>query len=202
MWEQFRKTINQDEDEDEDKPKKADEAPPADPKPMTDEELSRRLRDVQKIIAEQSRNEEQKIESLEVGKETVRTVSTRTFASLSDMLRQSYSIFSQTSLAFENVRLANDSDGRLRFTLSPHTRTGDRYTKSLRQQWKLSGAKSVLTIIFPGSVASSGFPKTEGKSTTWTIEGARDESIEAALKLYSTPIVITADAGGLKVPEP
>ena len=201
VWEQFRKRIDQDDEEDE-TAKKAEETPSSDQKPMSDEELTRRFREIQKTVSEQTGDEGQKIETMEVGKETVRIVSTRTLASLQDMLRHSYSIFSQSMLTFENVRLEADPDGRLRLTLSPYTRAGDRYIKTLRQQWKVGGAKMLLKIIFPGAVVSSGLPKDGDTSISWTIDGGKDESVEAAVKLYSAPIVVTADAGGLKIPDP
>ena len=117
------------------------------------------------------------------------------------MLKESYAIWSQSGVYFENARFETDTNGLLRLTLTP--RTGmERHQKTTRSEWKLSGTKTELKLIFPGKVVSSGFPATETNATWLAVDGKKDESLDAMMKLYAAPTVITAEAGGLKLAQP
>jgi hypothetical protein len=67
---------------------------------------------------------------------------------------------------------------------------------------KLIGAKTEFKIIFPGKVISSGFPAIENSATGLSVDGKNDASVDAMLKFYAAPTVITAEAGGLKLEQP
>jgi hypothetical protein len=49
---------------------------------------------------------------------------------------------------------------------------------------------------------SSDLPQKEGNSTGFTLDASTDENLDAVMKLQEKPVVITAEAGGLKVAEP
>jgi hypothetical protein len=189
-----------------------EEAPPADAdlsatngaaeaKPFTDEELTKKMTDSVNERAEESvENSGQKF-NVEVKKDTVTITTSQTFASIEDMLKESYAIWNQSGVYFENARFETDTNSLLRLTLTP--RTGmERYQKTARSEWKLSGMQAGLKLVFPGKVVSSGFPATETNATWLAVDGKKDESLDAMMKLYAAPTVITAEAGGLKLAQP
>jgi hypothetical protein len=59
-----------------------------------------------------------------------------------------------------------------------------------------------LKLIFPGKVVSSSFPAMETNATWVTLDGKKDETLDAAAKLIAGPTVITAEPGGLKLAQP
>jgi hypothetical protein len=126
---------------------------------------------------------------------------TRSFASVEELLKDGYAIWNQSGVEFENVRFENDTNGLLRVTLTP--RNGmERYLKTFRSEWKLSGAKMELKLVFPGKVVSSGFPEMHTNATWLTVDAKQDASLDAVAKLYAAPTVITAEPGGLKLDQP
>jgi hypothetical protein len=72
----------------------------------------------------------------------------------------------------------------------------------MRTEWKMEGLKSLLKFVFPGKVLSSGFPETQTNATWLTVDSTKDETLDALVKLYGGPIVITAEAAGLTLKEP
>jgi hypothetical protein len=86
-------------------------------------------------------------------------------------------------------------------TLTP-TRGAETFLKQARSQFKLAGTRTEFRLIFPGAIVSSDLPEKEGSSTGILVDGKTDESLDVALKIHEKPVVITAQAGGLKVPEP
>jgi hypothetical protein len=172
----------------------------AEPKPLTDEELAARIREMFERRAEQMGElVETRIESMEVTEETVRIVTTRSFAALEEVLAGHW-VWSQAGVGFDNVRF-EDVAGQLRVTFAP-AKDWLRYAKAARQQWKLSGVKSEFRLVLPGKVLSSGFPRSEGNATWFTIDAKDSDTLDAAAKLYEEPAVITAELGGLKLDGP
>jgi len=166
-------------------------------KAFTDDELTKRLTAQRE---ENDDNPDLKF-SVAVAKDSVTTTTTRSFASIADMLKESYMIWSESGVQFENARFETDTNGLLRLTLSP--RSGmERYLKQLRSGWKLSGAKTELELVFPGRVVSSGFSTMQTNSTWLTVDATNDASMDAMAKLITAPVVITAEPGGLKVDQP
>jgi hypothetical protein len=51
-------------------------------------------------------------------------------------------------------------------------------------------------------VLSSSFPTVQGNATSLSVDSGKDDSIEAALKVYGEPAVITAELAGLKLGQP
>ena len=168
-----------------------------DTKPFTDDELSKKITDA---MAENAEAQDQKINVL-VKKDDVITTATRSFASLEEMLRQSYAVWSSSGVQFENARFETDTNGLLRVTLTPQ-RNMERYFKSYRSALKLSGVRSELKLIFPGKVVASGFSEMQTNATWLTVDAEKDESLDAMAKLYAAPVVITAELGGLKLDQP
>ncbi|HEU0009118.1 MAG TPA: hypothetical protein VFT34_04795 [Verrucomicrobiae bacterium] len=173
-----------------------------DPKPYTDEELAKKYREVAEGDREQNNPAgETKLESIDVKSNIVRTVTTVAYATLEELLRNSWTLWSQSGLAFENLRFEKDTNSYLRVTLTPHSGYA-RWAKNARQIWKQSGLKSELRFVFPGKVLSSGLPGTEGNATWIEFDAKKEETLAPAVKLYDAPTVITAELGGLKLDAP
>jgi hypothetical protein len=166
-------------------------------KPFSDEELAKKLTS----RMDESEEEPDQKASVVVAKDSVTITSTRSFASLEDMLRNSYQIWDQGGAQFENARLETDTNGLLRLTLTPQ-KSAQRYLKSYRSAMRLSGAKSELKLVFPGKVVSSGFPEMQTNSTWIAFDATNDASMDALAKLSAAPVVVTAEPGGLKVDQP
>ena len=173
----------------------------AGPKPFTDEELTKKMTGAMQERADASAENSGRKFTVEVKKDTVTTTTSQTFSSIEDMLKESHAIWSQSGVYFANARLETDTNGLLRLTLTPQTGM-ERYQKAARSEWKLSGRKTELKLIFPGKVVASGFPATETNATWLAVDGKKDETLDAMIKLYAAPTVITAEAGGLKLAQP
>jgi len=78
----------------------------------------------------------------------------------------------------------------------------ERYLKTSRSQLKLTGIKSELKLIVPGKVVSSSFPSTQTNATWLVLDAKDDASLDAVVKLNTAPVVITAEPGGYKLPQP
>ena len=74
--------------------------------------------------------------------------------------------------------------------------------KSARAALKMSGTEMEFRLILPGKVLTSGLPDTDGHTAGYSFDAKKDASLDAIMKLYDAPAVITAEAGGLKIPEP
>jgi len=201
MMERYKNMSEQADPGDDAAPPKPELSSTNEAKPFTDEELRTKLND---SMAERYNNfaEEagQKF-GVEVKKDTVVFTTSRTFPSIEEMLKDSYGIWREGSVAFENARFETDTNGLLRLTLTPQSGM-ERYLKTFRSEWKLSGVKSELKIIFPGKVVASGFPAMETNATWLAIDAKKDESLDAVAKIYTQPTVITAELGGLKLEQP
>jgi len=165
--------------------------------PFTDEEITKKLNE---WMEERDENSEQK-STVTVQKDEVITKGTRTFATPADLLRESYQIWNQGGLAVENARLETDTNGLLRLTLMP-TKSMERYFKTYRSTLKLTGAKMELKIVFPGKVVTSGLPEMQTNATWIITDSKKDEALDALQKLNSAPVIIMAEAGGLKLAQP
>jgi hypothetical protein len=141
-----------------------------------------------------------KLDLVDVQKETVRTVSTMQFATLKEMVGLSPMLWSHSGLYFNSMQLEKDKDSNLRLTLNTASRGS--YLKNIRQQWKLMKQNSELRIIFPGKVLTSAFPQKDDKATWVAIDAEKDETMQAALKLMESPVVVTAEPGGLSLDQP
>jgi hypothetical protein len=194
------KKIDQGDDEEEDVIPQAvaDQAS----KSYTDEELAKKFRELTEERQEQMfQAGETKLESIDVKSNVVRAVTTQTFPSLEELLKNPYALWGQSGLAFESLRFEKADDGNLRITLAPHSGNA-RWTKNAKQMWKASKVNIELRFVLPGKVLSSGLPQTEGNATWLTIDAKKDETLAAASKLYDAPTVITAELGGLKIDAP
>jgi hypothetical protein len=173
----------------------------AGPQPFTDEELTKKITGTINERAEERAADSGQKFNVDVKKDKVITTTTRLFSSIEAMLKESYTIWSQGGVVFDNARFETDTNGLLRVTFTP--RSGmERYLKSTRSTWKLSGAKSELKLVFPGKVVASGFPATETNATWLAIDARHDETFDVVAKLYAAPTVITAELGGLKLDQP
>jgi hypothetical protein len=171
------------------------------PKPFTDEELTKNFREMMKDRANDDADVAGENANIEVKKDTVRTIERRSFASIEEMLKEDTGFWWQGGVAFQNARFEKDTNGLLRVTLTPQPQD-QRSLKRYRSGWKMSGVKTELKLIFPGKVLSSGFPEMQTNATWLAIDAKKDESLDAALKLFNAPTIITADLAGLKLDQP
>jgi len=201
MFEQYRRRSNLDEaDSDDATPKPAE--PEKAPKPWTDEEFAKKIREQAGSQDGLSQyGGETKIESIDIKSNTVRTVTTKAYASLEEFLRNPWALWGQSGLSFENLRFEKDTNSNLRVTITPHSGI-PRWTKNLRQSWKMSGMSAEFRWVFPGKVLSSGLPSTEGNATWIAFDAKKEETLAPALKLFDAPTVITAELAGLKLDAP
>ncbi len=167
----------------------------------SDEELTRKIAETMNERAGESAEDSDQKLNVEIKKDTVLIITTRSFASIEEMLQNSDAIWSQSGVIFENVRFEIDTNDNLRITLTPRSGMG-RYLKNIRSEWKLRGVKSELKLVFPGRVISSGFPAMQTNATWLAVNAEQDESLDAVAKLYAAPTVITAESGGLKLASP
>jgi hypothetical protein len=170
-------------------------------KPFTDEELTKKITDMMNERADQGGEGSGQKLDVKVEKDTVRLTTTRSFASIKEMLGEGASIWSASGVMFENVRFETDTNGLLRVTLTPQ-KGMERYMKAMRSTWKLSGARMELKLIFPGKVISSGLPEMQTNATWLAMDAKQEKSLDAMDKLYTGPTVITAGSGGLKLAAP
>jgi hypothetical protein len=167
-------------------------------KSFTDDQLVKKITEQQE--EEQSDDADQKL-NVAVNTNTVTITATRSFLSLEEMFGESRFIWREGGVEFENARLEMDTNGLLRLTLTPQAGMG-RYLKEARAEWKLSGLKTELKLVFPGRVVSSGFPAMQTNATWLAVDAQQDGSLDTVAKLYGAPTVITAEAGGLKLDQP
>jgi len=183
-----------------------DEEPAVEPakaarKPLTDVELAAGLREMFQQQSETGEDTGMKVETVEVMTNNVRVVTSRTFASLQELLSQNPYTWGPGGLAFDDARLALDTNRNLSLTFTPNQNTA-RYAKTLGRQWKAAKMKFDWKLVLPGKILSSGLPGTEGNTTWLSVDSEKPETIEAAVKLAGLPLVITAEPGGLKLDEP
>jgi len=171
------------------------------PKPFTDEELIKKLTEMMDRQMENSGAEGSQKFTVEMHQDIVSIITTRSFASLDEMLKDGYAIWYQGGVAFENARFETDTNGQLRVTLTPQ-RNMEHYLKNLNAQWKLSGAKLDFTLIFPGPVITSGLPAMQTNATWLVVDGKEDATLSQLAKLYTAPTVITAESAGFKLSQP
>jgi hypothetical protein len=166
-------------------------------KPLTDEELLKKIESFGQDSEWLSPDE--KISATITTNGMVRVQMSHSFASLEELLSGA-SLVWQHGVAFMSERF-EITNGQLRVTLTPRAQM-QRYFKTIRAEMKMAGGKSELQLVFPGKVLSSSLPEKEGNMTRFVLDGKKDESLDAAMKLYGAPVVITTEAGGLKIPEP
>ena len=116
------------------------------PKSFTDEEISKKLTDAMNERGGGGADDTGAKFSVEVKKDAVTFVTSQTFSSIEEMLKESYGIWSRGGMYFENARFETDTNGLLRVTLTPQAGM-ERYLKSTSAEWKLSGAKSELKLV-------------------------------------------------------
>lgn len=184
----------------------SDENPPAataskenEAKPLTDEELIKKLESMKEDNEDDTSNSGEQFNVI-LTNGTVRMETTRSFASLRDMLAEGASLW-QGATIFQSARFEQDSNEQIRVTLTAPQQIRQ-FAKNARAGMKLTGLKAEFRLMLPGKVLTSGLPETEGNATGFSLDAKKDESLDAMMKLYDAPVVITAEAGGLKISEP
>lgn len=198
-WERFSKMSEGADDED-----TANASPqPAKPaqKSFTSEELVAKVREMYQERPDAEEDEGVKIDTVEVSSNSVRLVTTRSYASLKELFSQNPYTWAPTALMFENARVETDTNRNLRITFTPN-QAAVRYAKNMTREWKSAKMKFEWKLILPGKILNSGLPNTQETSTWLELNSDKPETLEAALKLMGTPLIITAESAGIKVDEP
>lgn len=133
---------------------------------------------------------------------SVRVIATNVFASAAELAggydwHQLFWGFPMSAL-----KLANETNGNLRLTLTPWTQRGaGSYLKSLTDQWKNAGVQYEAKIVMPGKILSSGFPETSDRTTSFRLDATNAANLQVFRAMVTTSIVIVAESGGLKLTE-
>lgn len=198
-WQRYHKNAENGEPDDNAPPPAP--APKTETKPLSDQELAAKLREMNEERPEPGEGGPRTIDSLEVLSNSVRIVATRSFASLKDLLGEGVWNWGPIALMVEDARFEIDTNQQLRITFIP-SKEAARRTNSTLREWKAAKVKSEWKLVLPGKILSSGLPQTQENTTGFTLEGEKAESAAAALKLIGSPLVVIAEPGGLKLDEP
>jgi len=182
-----------------------------DQKPFSDEELVAKIRALSATDASSfgegmspfGDEIEQKVETVEVSSNSVRIVTSRTFSSLIDLASENVGGWGPNfaMLEFENARFEIDASKQLRLTLNP-SKDLQRYGKMMLRGLKSTKAKMTWKIVMPGKISSSGLPQKDETATWIEIDSTNKEGLEAAIKLFGSPLVIASEAGNISLPSP
>jgi hypothetical protein len=142
-----------------------------------------------------------KIEAIEISTNSVRMVTSRSFASIKELLSESVYSWGPSFLMFGNARFELDTNRNLRITFTPNERSAG-YSKTMGRKWKAAKAQVEWKLVLPGKIMGSGLPNTKDNATWLSLDGDNQESVDTALKLMGAPLVITAESGGIQLAEP
>jgi len=169
--------------------------------PSPDADLISKVRKMYQARSGSAEENEAKVERVEVGSNTVRVVTSRTFATLKQLASQSPWSWAPYQLRLDNALFETDTNRNLRVVLTTDKRAAADL-QTMLAQW--GNAKTVMEwrLAFPGNVLESGLPERTNNVTRLRIDTGKKESLEALAKLYAGPIVIVAEAKGLALPGP
>jgi len=197
-WERYSKMSEDTGPGDEDTPIETAKLPQ---KALTDEELTTKLREMYKQIADRGRDAAVSIHSVEVSTNSVRVMTSRSFASIKELLSEHPYTWGPNALMLENVRFELDTNRNLRITFIPNQSAG-RYAKNMGREWKSAIMKFDWKLVLPGKILGSGLPNTQDTATWLSLDSEKPGTVDAALKLIGSPLVITAESAGIKLDEP
>jgi hypothetical protein len=172
-----------------------------DQKPLTNEELAAKIREMYRQRPDSEEDEATKIDTVEVATNSVRIVTTHAFASVKELLSQGPYSWGPTVLMFEDAVMELDTNHNLRITFTANPAAG-RYAKNMSRQWKSAKMKFDWKLVLPGKILTSGLPNTQGNTTWLNLDSDKPDTIDSAIKLIGGPLVITAEPGGLKLDGP
>jgi len=200
-WARYSKAAEGPGAEDENAPPATVEAAKPAQKTLTDEELAAKIREIYQQQSNFGPQAGTEVEKVEVSTNSVRVVTRRGFGSLRELLSENAHFWGPSLLMYDEARFETDTNRNLRITFSP-AQGAARYGKTLGRGWKAAKTKFEWKLTLPGKILSSGLPGTKGNETWLRLDGEKPDVVDAALKLVETPLVITAELGGLKVDEP
>lgn len=200
-WERYSAMSDNADSEDED----AAAAPPRPSKPekksLTNEELASKLRQMYQQQAGSEEGEAIKLAAMDISSNSVRLVTSRSFASLKELLSQNPYTWGPNVLMFEDARLEVDTNHNLRLTFNS-SRFAARYGETMSRRWKSARMNFEWKLVLPGRILSSGLPHTQDTATWLSLDSKKPNTLDAALKLIGPPLVITAEPAGIKLDEP
>ncbi len=182
-----------------------DAAPPtttkSERKPLSDEQLAVKIRELYQQREASDEELAAELQRVEVSTNQVHLVTRRSYASIRELLSQSPYTWGPNVLMFEDARFELDTNRNLRVTLTA-SQGSARYFKTTSRAWKSSGMNYEWKLVLPGKIQTSGLPNTEGNATWISLDAGKPETLDAAVKLLGTPLVIAAEPGGIQLPEP
>lgn len=181
-------------DEEEEETEEAE--PPKKQKPLTDEELVKGVRE--RFAANVFPKCKSKLDSVEVKKDKVHVAYTLTYATVKDMVLHVRNPWREFGL-YRTV-VDKDDKGNLRITHS--AAEGMRRGPSERLDLLVAmGFKTTYRMVLPGKVLKSSLPNTKDNATWISVDSRKKESLDALRKIIKSPVVITAEMGGLALKE-
>jgi hypothetical protein len=170
---------------------------------FTDEQLKEKYIALTERQSSMMEEEDTAKPNVVVDKDHVTVVQNMSFASIKEMLqnRAAPVLVGSSLIYFQNMRFEQDTNGHLLLTLSPGSWM-KRQMETMRTQWKMGGISGELKFVLPGKVLSSSLPETQTNATWIVVDSKKDESLDALVKLYDGPVVITAEPAGLTLKEP
>jgi hypothetical protein len=173
-----------------------------DQKPLTDDELKAKLKQMYEAASELGdESVAQNIESIDLTSNSVHIVSTRAFPSLKDLLGANVYLWGPGILMPESARIETDTNQNLRITFASNPQTA-RYAKTMVRQYKSRKTSSTWKLVLPGKILSSSLPVTRDNTTSIALDTGTPETIDATVKLIGSPLTITAEPAGLKLDQP
>ena len=200
-WERYSKMSEGNGPEDEDAATAAPQPSKPAPKALTNEELIAKLREMYQQRPDLSEEAALKIETVEVSTNSVRIVTTRSFASIKELLSENPYTWGPNALMFENARFELATNGNLRVTFTPNQGAA-RYARNISRVWKSEKMKFDWKLVLPGKILGSGLPNTQDTATWLSLDAEKPDTLDAALKLIGSPLVITAESAGIKLDAP
>jgi hypothetical protein len=197
-WERAAKMSENGGSEEEEAPS----APPAQPAPtpLSDADLASKVRKIYEEPADSSGQAAQ-LNRVAVSSNSVQMITSQSFSSVKALLSENIYSWGPNALMFEKARFELDTNHNLRITFTP-AEGAERHTRNLGRMWKAAKSKFEWKLVLPGKILSSGLPNTQGSETWLNLDGAKPESIDAALKAAGAPLTIVAEPSGLKLDEP
>jgi hypothetical protein len=176
------------------------DAPKIDDKPLSDEDLAKRGKEIygQQYAALSNYADIKTDSKVEIQGDNVRIIADTTFRSLKDLLTYGQNAWS--ALGFDELRVEPDEKGNLIWTFAM-SKNMARFRNTISQQWKAFGFKHEFKLELPGKILSSAFPNTKENETSILLDSQKPETTDALIKLYATNVVIVAQAGGLVLKE-
>jgi len=168
------------------------------PKDMTDAELIATIRKRSPLAEAMDQIGEMKSETLEIKDGTVRIAISVSVPSLHELLTRARRL-GPLLPATRRMVVSKNAKGHLRLEMHGPPVAADDIAEGL-ERLAPKGMKLTYRIVLPGKILTSTLPETQDKAT-WIAMDIEDpeKGVKQLAALFTKPIVITAEPGGLKI---